>query len=210
MADRQIQDELMQLLAARRGHFSLESGHHGDLWLDLELLFLRPRAIQPFAQELARRLSAHPIDAVCGPLVEGAFVAQLVAAELDVEFTYTEPIRHPDRGGLYPVAYRLPDALRREVRGKSVAIVNDVINAGSAVGGTFHDLEACDARPVAIGTLLVLGSWTARFAADKGIPLECLTTLPNTIWTPSTCPLCAAGMPLDRSSETMPSAAVDE
>ncbi|MGD9892739.1 MAG: phosphoribosyltransferase family protein [Dehalococcoidia bacterium] len=205
-----MQDELIQLLAARRGHFSLESGHHGDLWLHLELLFLRPRAIQPFAQELARRLSVHTIDAVCGPLVEGAFVAQLVAAELDVEFSYAEPIRHPDRSGLYPVEYRLPDALRQTVRGKSVAIVNDVINAGSAVGGTFRDLEACGARPVAIGTLLVLGSWTARFAADKGIPLECLASLSNTIWTPSTCPLCADGTPLDRSSETMPSAAIAE
>jgi orotate phosphoribosyltransferase len=196
-----MQNDLMRLLVARRGHFSLESGHHGDLWLDLELLFLRPRAIQPFAQELARRLSTHTIDAVCGPLVEGAFVAQLVAAELDVEFSYAEPIRHPNRGDLYPVEYRLPRALRRTVRGKSVAIVNDVINAGSAVGGTFGDLEACGAKPVAIGTLLVLGPWSARFAGDKGIPLECLATLPNSIWTPSTCPLCADGRPLDRSSD---------
>lgn len=29
------------------GHFLLESGHHGDLWLDLELLCLRPRQIEP-------------------------------------------------------------------------------------------------------------------------------------------------------------------
>lgn len=191
----------MHLLAARRGHFSLESGHHGDLWLDLELLFLRPRAIQPFAQELARRLSAHAIDAVCGPLVEGAFVAQLVAAELDVEFTYAESVRHPDSDGLYPVEYRLPTALRLAVRGKSVAIVNDVINAGSAVGGAFRDLEACGAKPVAIGALLVLGSWSERFAADKGVPLECLATLPNTIWTPLTCPLCASGTPLDHAAD---------
>jgi orotate phosphoribosyltransferase len=195
-----MNDDLMQLLAARRGHFSLESGHHGNLWLDLELLFLRPRAIQPFIQELALRLSAHTIDAVCGPLVEGAFVAQLVAAELDVEFSYAEPIRHPNREGLYPVEYRLPRALRQIVRGKSVAIVNDVISAGSAVGGTFRDLEACGARPVAIGALLVLGSWSAQFAADKDIPLECLATVPNNIWTPSTCPLCAAGIPLDHAT----------
>jgi orotate phosphoribosyltransferase len=195
-----MQDDLMQLLAARRGHFSLESGHHGDLWLNLELLFLRPRVIQPFARALARRLSAHTFDAVCGPLVEGAFVAQLVAVELDVEFTYTEPIRHPDYGGLYPVEYRLPSALRREVRGKSVAIVNDVINAGSAVGGTFRDLEGCGARPVAIGTLLALGTWSARFAAEKGIALECLATRANNIWTPANCPLCATSTPLDHSN----------
>ncbi len=192
-----MNDDLLHLLAARRGHFRLESGHHGDLWLDLELLFLRPRAILPLAQELARRLSAHSIDAVCGPLVEGAFVAQLVAAELDVEFSYAEPIRHPDRGGLYSVEYRLPGALRHAVRGKAVAIVNDVINAGSAVRGTFSDLEACGAKPVAIGALLVLGSWSARFAAEHCIPLECLALLPNDIWAPEDCPLCAAGQAID-------------
>lgn len=192
-----MNDDLLHLLAARRGHFRLESGHHGDLWLDLELLFLRPRAILPLAQELARRLSAHSIDAVCGPLVEGAFVAQLVAAELDVEFSYAEPIRHPDRGGLYPVEYRLPGALRHAVDGKAVAIVNDVINAGSAVRGTFRDLEACGAKPVAIGALLVLGPWSTRYAAENGIPLEHLAVLSNDIWAPEDCPLCAAGHPID-------------
>ena len=60
-----MQEELLSLLAARKGHFRLESGHHGDLWLDLELLCLRPQRIRPFAVELAKRLPA--VDAVCGP-----------------------------------------------------------------------------------------------------------------------------------------------
>ena len=35
-----MQQELLTLLAARKGHFRLESGHHRNLWLDLEPLFL--------------------------------------------------------------------------------------------------------------------------------------------------------------------------
>jgi hypothetical protein len=34
-----------QLGPPRRGHFVLESGHHGNLWLDLNSLFLRPAAL---------------------------------------------------------------------------------------------------------------------------------------------------------------------
>ena len=34
-------------LGPRRGHFLLESGHHGNLWLDLNSLFLRPAALLP-------------------------------------------------------------------------------------------------------------------------------------------------------------------
>lgn len=191
------QDDLLALLTHRRGHFRLESGHHGDLWLDLELLFQRPKLIQPYALELARRLAPYGIDTVCGPLVEGAFVAQLVAAELDVAFSYAERITDPLGDGLYPVTYSIPGQLRAAVRGKTVAIVNDVINAGSAVRGAYADLRICGARPVAIGALLVLGAWAGGFAAEAQIALLALATLPNQIWTPQTCPLCAVGVPLD-------------
>jgi orotate phosphoribosyltransferase len=193
---RDSEDELLAIFAARSGHFRFESGHHGSRWLDLELLFLRPGRVRPFAAELARRLSVHGIEAVCGPLVEGAFVAQQVAEALDVPFTYAQPVLRPDRDELYPVEYRVPAPLRPILRGKAVAIVNDVVNAGSAVRGAFAGLHACDARPVAIGALLVLGDWAAGFAAEQALGLECLATLPSDLWTPEACPLCAQRIPL--------------
>jgi len=191
-----MHDDVIALMPARRGHFLLESGHHGDLWLDLELLYLKPARVRPLAARLAARLASFEIEAVCGPLVEGAFVALMVAAELGVPFSYAERFPNPTSSALFPVDYRVPRTLRAEVRGKRVAIVNDVINAGSAVRGTLADLEACAARPVAIGTLLVLGSSAARIAADRGVALETLASLPNNIWPPAECPLCVRGVPL--------------
>src|SRR5438874_9207130 len=70
MSDVPLPEELVGLLAVRRGHYRLESGHHGDLWLDLDTLFLRPSLIRPLARELAKKLSAHQIEAVCGPRSE--------------------------------------------------------------------------------------------------------------------------------------------
>ncbi len=70
-------------------------------------------------------------------------------------------------------------------------------NAGSAVRGTFADLKACGAEPVAIGALLVLGSPASSFAADMNIVLESIASLPNALWEPSECPLCASGVPLE-------------
>jgi orotate phosphoribosyltransferase len=133
--------------------------------------------------------------------VEGAFVAQMVAEELGTEFAYAEQVLEPADGGLYPVRYRIPAALRSTLQGKSVAIVNDVINAGSAVRGTFADLQTCGARPVAVGALMVLGAWTYEFVAEHRLGMETLATLPNEVWTPNDCPLCAAGTPLDRRHE---------
>jgi orotate phosphoribosyltransferase len=191
-----MQNEITRLLPARKGHFRLESGHHGDLWLELERLCLRPEPVQRLAVQLANELVKHDVEVVCGPLVEGAFVALMVAANLGVPFTYSERFPEPHTDSLFPVEYRLPHVLRAEVRGKRVAIINDVINAGSAVRGAFAHLKACGADPVAIGTLAVLGSAYEEFVADKHLALETLASFPNQIWTPLKCPLCSGGVPL--------------
>jgi orotate phosphoribosyltransferase len=192
-----LQDDVIASLDMRRGHFALESGHHGELWLELERLFLYPERMRPLATALAERLAPHGAGAVCAPLVEGAFVGLLVASVLAVPFAYAERIVRPDTGGLFPVAYRIPRALRAELRGKRVAIVNDVINAGSAVRGTLTDLRECGASPVAVGTLAVLGDAARELAIAHGVALETLASLPNRIWAPADCPLCARGAPLD-------------
>ena len=194
---RELQDEVTRLLPVRNGHFLLESGHHGDLWLDLELLCLRPEGVRRIAAEVAERLAAHNVEVVCGPLVEGAFVALMVAEKLGLSFTYAERFADVSRDVLYPVQYRLPRALRDVVRGKRVAIVNDVINAGSAIRGTFADLQACGAQPVVIAALVVLGQSAAKFAADHKLALEKIASLPNEIWIPAECPLCARNIPLE-------------
>jgi orotate phosphoribosyltransferase len=192
-----VQERVLELLSARKGHFLLESGHHGDLWLDLESLCLHPQRVHLVAAELARSLSKLEVDAVCGPLVEGAFVGLMVASLLDVQFTYSERFARPSKDGLFPAGYRIPAPLRGGLRGKRVAIVNDVINAGSAMRGTFTDLQACGATVVAISALLVLGGAAETFASDKGVPLLSVATLPNDLWPPPECPHCASGVPLE-------------
>jgi|ERR1700730_9211716 orotate phosphoribosyltransferase len=102
----------------------------------------------------------------------------------------------------FGITYR---ALRGEIRGKRVAIVNDVINAGSAVRGTFADLKNCGAQPIAIGALAVLGQAASQFNADKKLTLETIAFLPNEVWTPSECPLCARGVPLADALGSNPS-----
>jgi len=184
-------------MAPRAGHFRFESGHHGDRWLEPDLLLQRPAVLRPLAVKLADRLKRHRFDAVCGPLTGGAFLAQLVGEECDVAFAFTERFAEPPSDAMYPVRYRIPEVLRYRLSGVSVAIVNDVTNAGSAVRGTYDDLVACGARPVAFGTLIALGPWSATFAAASNLALESLETLPNNLWTPGDCPLCAAKVALE-------------
>jgi orotate phosphoribosyltransferase len=192
-----MRQQIEQLLPKREGHFVFESGHHGELWLDLELLFLRPERVQPLAEALADRLRGYQAAAVCGPLVEGAFVGLMVASSLRLPFSYSEPVRDHRATGLFPISYPIPRSFETKLRGRRVAIVNDVINAGSAVRGTLASLKEFGAQPVAIGTLAVFGGAASGIAATHDVALEALASFPSRIWEPSACPLCAKGVPLN-------------
>lgn len=192
-------DQLVRLVNPRHGHFVLESGHHGDLWLELDRLFIEPRVVARFAHELAERLGAFAVDAVCGPLTGGAFLAQAVALELGCSFIYTE---RTERCGAAcaqdgrRVAYRLPVGLTDWAAGRRVAVVDDAINAGHAVRGSLAALRSHDARPVALGALIVTGAASVDPAMFADLPLLSIATVPGGLWQPEGCPLCAEGVPL--------------
>jgi orotate phosphoribosyltransferase len=192
-----MNENVLSFVRGRQGHFKLESGHHGDVWFDLETLCLHARDLQPCAAQLAAKLAPHKADVVCGPLNEGAFIALLVSLELGCDFVYAERIANATREGLFPVEYRLPEALHPAVDGKRVAIVNDVISAGSAVRGASSELQSVGADIVAIGALLALGDSIVAFAGEHRVALELLHQMPHNLWTPAQCPLCAAGQPLE-------------
>jgi orotate phosphoribosyltransferase len=173
---------LWQLLDGRRGHFRYESGHHGELWLDLDALFLRPRRLEPFVARLAELLAPHSVDVVCGPLLGGAFVAQSLGLRLDVDCLHATRLA---------ASYRLPAALAGRVAGRRVAVVDDVVNAGSAVGATLAAVRGCGGEPVAVGALLLLGSDVVG-----GLPVLAVERRPSPLWSPSDCPLCTDGVPL--------------
>lgn len=198
-----MQQDFFNLLSAREGHFRYESGYHSDLWLDLDLLFLRPTAVKPYALELAKKLARHNINAICGPLVGGALIAQMIAVELDIEFYYTERFVNTQHEGLYPVEYRLPKGYQQVIRGKHVAIVDDVISAGSAVRGTLNNLSSYGIGSAVVGALLVLGDSAPTYFGERNIPVESIASRPNNLWQPTTCPLCADHIPLeDVTSDT--------
>jgi orotate phosphoribosyltransferase len=187
----------LDMVAGRRGHFQLESGHHSALWLDLDALFASPRRIDPFVTTLASALRVYSVTAVCGPLLGGAFLAQLVARALTVEFCYTERVMSPRVSGLYQARYCLPGAFPERLRGQRIALVDDVMSAGSALRGSYTELQAHGAVPVVAGALLVLGSMGAAFFAQCGVAVEAVVRDDYEMWLPSDCPLCAAGLPLE-------------
>lgn len=186
-----IERALRDANALSRGHFRYESGHHGDLWLDLDAMFGDARRMRDWVAALAQRMAGNAADAVCGPLTGGAFVAQLLAAEIGADFVFADRLVSAGT-----VDYRVPDALRRIVRDRRVVLVDDAVNAGSALLATLKDLRGCGARLVGLASLLSLGGGVERTAKKHGVPFYRLAALDSSMWRPQACPLCQAGEPL--------------
>ena len=165
---------LLDLIPAHHGHFAYTSGDHGDLWLDLDALFVHPRRLRPYARALADLLP--PCAVVSGPLTGGAYLAQSLADALDTGFAWTEG-----------------RTLTGDVTDRRVAIVDDAINAGSAVSAAAEAIAAAGGQVVAVTALLTLGAAPTTVAA---VPVQSLVTVASHLWPADTCPRCAAGAPL--------------
>jgi orotate phosphoribosyltransferase len=180
----------------RRGHFQMESGYHSGLWLDLDALFAEPSLIAPFVDALADVLQKHRVDVVCGPLLGGALLAQWIAIRLGISFAFTEKV-NARQAGLFTAQYRLLPTIAHRVVGKRIAMVDDVMSAGSSLRATHAALVAAGAVPVVAGALLVLGDAGIQHFAAQGIPVAATMREPFSMWPPETCPLCVAGVPLE-------------
>jgi orotate phosphoribosyltransferase len=180
--------EIIQLARPRSGHFDLGTGYHGDVWLDLDALLLRPCLLRPHVGWLAERLRGHSVDAVCGPLEGGAFLAYAVADLLGVAFL--AGYRAPGEA----IGYRLPQ-VPGGIAGWRVAVVDDAINAGTAALACLEAARGRGAVPVAAAAVLSLGQASTTIPASTRVPFYAAATIPSRAWPAGQCPLCASGTP---------------
>ena len=189
--------EVVQLARPRSGHFDLGTGYHGDLWLDLDALLLHPPLLRPHVRWLADRLREHSVDAVCGPLEGGAFLAYAVADLLGVAFL--AGYRSPGEA----TGYRLP-AVHGGIGGWRVAVVDDAVNAGTAVAACLEELRGQGAVPVAAAAVIALGEASTMVPARLGVPFYAAGTMPSRAWPAQECPLCADGVPVTPGAPITP------
>ena len=180
--------EVVQLARPRSGHFDLGTGYHGDLWLDLDALLLRPALLRAPVRWLAERLREHSVDAVCGPLEGGAFLAYAVADLLGAAFL--AGYRSPGEA----TGYHLP-AVQGGIGGWRVGVVDDAVNAGTAVAACLEEVRRRGAVPVAVAALVSLGEASATVQARMRVPFYPASTVPSRTWPAERCPLCAEGAP---------------
>ena len=186
----------IELAHPRHGHFDLGTGYHGDVWLDLDALFLRPSALRPDVKVLADRLREHRVDAVCGPMEGGAFLAYALADLMEVAFLPAYRAAASDAAAA--TAYRLArtGGDGEGIGGWRVAIADDAVNAGTAVRACAGQLRDHGAVPVAVAALLAVGPARQVMPAALSVPFYAVDTVQSQAWRPEDCPLCGDGIAL--------------
>jgi orotate phosphoribosyltransferase len=186
-------DGVIRLARPRQGHFDLGTGYHGNVWLDLDALFLRPAELRPHVRMLASRLRGHQPDAVCGPMEGGAFLAQAIADALGAAFLPAARSHAPQAAGT--AGYLLP-SVPGGISGWRVAIADDAVNAGTAVAACSGLLRGRGAVPVAVAALISLGPASTAVAQAISVPFYAAGSMQSRAWPAGQCPQCAHGIPL--------------
>lgn len=170
---------------SRRGHCVYESGHHGELWIDLDAMLADERLLTSWADDLAEGVRGLSPQVVCGPMSGGALVAQKVASQLGTDFVFTDrDIKAGDP------KYRLPTEFHAVVAGRRILLVDDAINAGSAIRATLSAVMAAGGIPIGMACLLALNDQAQRTAKAQRMPLRCLLQVDFPLWDAASCPTC--------------------
>ena len=189
-------EQLLELFersgALLSGHFLLSSGKHSDRYVEKFNLLRRPRDTEAVCRGFVEKFRDSNVGVVAGPTTGGILLAFEVARQLGVEAAYAErasdgsPQREFRRGTTF-------------APGARVLLVDDILTTGGSIRETVKALERQDVEIVGIGVLVDRSAGNVGFDPHELFPLLSLNI---EAWDAADCPLCQAGVPLQKPGTT--------
>jgi orotate phosphoribosyltransferase len=167
--------------ALLEGHFRLSSGLHSTGYLQCALVLQHPVHAAGLGRVLADRARGAAPTAVLSPALGGVIIGHEVARALGVRALFAE---RQDGALVLRRGFTLDPADR-------VLVVEDVVTTGKSTRETMEVARAWGATVVGAAAIVDRGG-----AADLGVPAWTLAAMSLPTYEPSTCPLCAKGVPV--------------
>ena len=174
-----------ELGVVAKGHFVLSSGRHSDEYWEKFRLLEWPRVTEQLCRQIAERYRMGAISAVIGPTTGGALLAQEVARQLDARCLLAEPASSGGR------------ELRRGFKLNAFApvlIVDDVLTTGLSLRETLSAIEPY--QPDIVGIEVLIDRSEGTVPRQFSVPCHALLSVTAQTYSPTDCPMCAAGVPL--------------
>jgi orotate phosphoribosyltransferase len=166
-----------------KGHFRLTSGLHSDEYLQCALVLQHPAIAEQMGRELAAMLPF--CDLVAAPALGGLIIGHEVARARGVRFVFTE--RDPAGKMILRRGFSVLPSER-------AVVVEDVVTTGGSTREVIEVLRSMGATVEAAGSIIDRSGGRA----DLGVPRFALATLEVKSWDPQDCPLCRAGIPVEK------------
>ena len=174
------------------GHYAYKSGRHSDVLVEKDLLLARVAITSKLCYQIAKHYFRSNVQAVAGPSMGGATMAQWVAYFLE-----------PDPVAVYAEDEAEHKVFRRGfadlIQGKRTLIVDDVVDTGGSAHQMIDAARNAGAEIVGIGTLWNRGEPTLDGYQVYGLINQFFET-----YLPTECPMCRAGVPLVDATKLRP------
>jgi orotate phosphoribosyltransferase len=170
--------------ALLEGHFRLSSGLHSDRYFQSALVLQYPEFAGALGDALGARVRHLQATAILSPALGGIVIGQEVGRALGVRAMFAERV---DGKLTLRRGFTLSPADR-------VVVVEDVVTTGGSTRETIDVANAAGATVSGAAALVDRGG----DAATVLVPLFSLVQMNVATYDPSSCPLCAEGVPVTK------------
>ncbi|MGE5485367.1 MAG: orotate phosphoribosyltransferase [Ignavibacteriales bacterium] len=172
-----------------RGHFLLTSGRHSSTFLQCSMVMQHPAHLSRLCAALAAKMKGLSPQCVAGPAMGGVILAYEMARALGARAIYAEKSAAEETGA--GLAFRRGFGLSR---GERCLVVEDAVTTGGSVRKLMELIRAAGAEVVGVAALVDRSGGRVVF----GVPFASLLKLDVPSFEPGDCPLCRAGVPVER------------
>jgi len=177
------------------GHFVYASSKHGNVYINKDAIYLRPRLTSKMCQAIAEQFADDKVEVVIAPAIGGVILSQWTAYHLseitgrEVFGVYAEKAESGD-------AFIVKRGYDKVVAGKNILVVEDVLTTGATTKKVVEATRALGGNVIGLGALCNRGGVRPEDVANPP-KLFALVNVHLDAWDEAECPLCANGVPID-------------
>jgi len=178
-------DLMLRCGALMKGHFRLTSGLHSDEYCQCARVLEHPETAEELGKMLAGFYEGKKVDTVVSPAIGGIVIGHEVARALGVRSLFAE---RTERGMTLRRGFQLEP-------GERVLIIEDVVTTGGSVKEVAEAVKAAGAEVVGFGFVMDRSREPLNLPAPSRALVEGREMV---TYQPEACPLCEAGVPIDK------------
>jgi orotate phosphoribosyltransferase len=202
------QDQVLEILqkvgAFRSGHFVFTSGLHSDSYVLKDAMYAYTKETSQVCREMAERFRDANVEAVIGPAIGAAILAQWVAHHLSVitgrevyaVFADKDPVKPTATGQAGKGGFIIKRGYDKVIAGRNTLVVEDLTTTGGSIRKVVEASRAAGAKVVGAVAICNRGNVTKEDIGNPGEFIS-LVNLNMEQWPPEKCDLCGKDIPVN-------------